>query len=147
MIKSPARCVTGGERRVSTELANLTTGLQHVGIPTQNISQTIAFYVGLGFKISLKTRNEATGEDVCFLRLKNLCIEVWQTKAVAGKPGAIDHIALDVTDIEDAFQQVSASGYHVLDEKIQFLPFWQNGVRFFTILGPNSEKLEFSQML
>lgn len=129
------------------KLANLTAGLQHVGIPTQDINRTITFYTGLGFEIALKTHNEAASEDVCFLRLKNLYVETWQTKAAVGKPGAIDHISLDVTDIEDAFQQVSAGGYHMLDAEIQFLPFWQNGVRFFTILGPNGEKLEFSQML
>ncbi len=28
-----------------------------------------------------------------------------------------------------------------------FLPFWENGVKFFTIEGPNKEKVEFSQYL
>ena len=27
------------------------------------------------------------------------------------------------------------------------LPFWENGVKYFTILGPNREKLEFNQYL
>ena len=31
--------------------------------------------------------------------------------------------------------------------EIHFLPFWDNGVHFFTIEGPNKEKVEFSQYL
>ena len=54
---------------------------------------------------------------------------------------------LDVTDIERVYAEVSNLGYHELEEGIQFLPFWNHGVRFFTIQGPNSEKVEFSQML
>jgi hypothetical protein len=30
---------------------------------------------------------------------------------------------------------------------VHFLPFWENGVKFFTIEGPNKEKVEFSQYL
>ena len=29
---------------------------------------------------------------------------------------------------------------------VHFLPFWENGVKFFTIEGPNKEKVEFSQL-
>ena len=30
---------------------------------------------------------------------------------------------------------------------VHFLPFWENGVKFFTIERPNKEKVEFSQYL
>ena len=30
---------------------------------------------------------------------------------------------------------------------VHFLPFWENEVKFFTIEGPNKEKVEFSQYL
>jgi hypothetical protein len=35
----------------------------------------------------------------------------------------------------------------MLDTKIQLLPFWEQGVKFFTVLGPNEERVEFSQYL
>lgn len=123
------------------------TGIQHVGIPTNDLEKTVEFYRSLGFSVALRTVNEAAGEPVCFLRLKNLCIETWQNGRAVGSPGAIDHIALDVTDVEAAFVKAKAQGCRLLDEEIQFLPFWEKGVRFFTILGPNGEKVEFSQML
>jgi catechol 2,3-dioxygenase-like lactoylglutathione lyase family enzyme len=128
-------------------LAEITTGIQHIGVPTNNIEKTIEFYKSLGFEVALTTVNEAAGEQVAFLRLKNLVIETYQNGQAAGKPGAIDHIALNVTDIQTAFDIIRSGEYNMLNETIQFLPFWKNGVKFFTILGPNGEKVEFSQML
>ena len=29
------------------------------------------------------------------------------------------------------------------NDLVHFLPFWENGVKFFTIEGPNKEKVEF----
>ena len=123
------------------------TGIQHVGIPTNDIEKTIRFYTSLGFEVALRTVNEAAGEAVCFLRLKILCIETYQNGCAAGRPGAIDHIALDVTDVDAAFEKARAMGLQMLDDQVNFLPFWENGVRFFTVQGPNGEKVEFSQMM
>lgn len=61
--------------------------------------------------------------------------------------GAIDHLALDVDDIESAWEEVRTAGLAPLEDAIQFLPFWENGVRFFNLLGPNGETVEFSQRL
>ena len=123
------------------------TGVQHLGIPTNDIEKTIDFYMSLGFCIVLRTVNEAAGEQVCFLQLKNLVIETYQNGNAINKTGAIDHFSLDVCDIEAAFAQAKRCDYMMLDSEIQFLPFWKHGVRFFTILGPNGEKVEFCQML
>lgn len=129
------------------KLQDLVTGIQHIGIPTNDIEKTITFYTGLGFEVAFRTINEAANEQVAFLRLKNLTIETYENHCASNKAGAIDHIALDVCDIEATFQLVKDAGYSLLDTEIQFLPFWTNGVRFFTIEGPNAEKIEFSQML
>jgi len=129
------------------ELQNFITGIQHIGIPTNDIVKTVSFYQGLGFEVALQTINKSANEKVTFMRLKNLVIEIYENQYTSKKAGAIDHIALDVSDIESVFKLVKVGGYSLLDGEIQFLPFWQNGVRFFTIEGPNSEKIEFSQML
>lgn len=123
------------------------TGIQHIGIPTNDIEKTEAFYHELGFETAFETVNEAAGEKVKFLRCKNIVIETYENHQAALRNGAIDHLALDVTDIEETFRQIKAAGYPMLDEEIQFLPFWERGVKFFTIEGPNKEKIEFSQML
>ena len=122
------------------------TGVQHIGVPTNDLEKTVAFYETIGFQPVLEIVNEAANERVTFLQLKNLVIETYENHAAVGKPGAIDHLALKARDIEAAFKAVKALGYEMVNDEIEFLPFWENGVRFFTFYGPNREKIEFSQI-
>lgn len=41
----------------------------------------------------------------------------------------------------------AAAGLNTTNDEVHFLPFWENGVKFFTIEDPNKEKVEFSQYL
>ena len=104
---------------------NNVTGIQHLGIPTGDLGKTIAFYQGLGFELTWQNPGE-----VAFLQ-----------------NGAIDHVALNVQDIEAAWSDAQACGYETEDTAINFLPFFERGVKFFTIIGPNREKVEFNQYL
>jgi lactoylglutathione lyase len=128
-------------------IAKYTTGVQHIGIPTNDIEKTLTFYHGLGFETTLRTVDPATNTLVAFLQLKNLVLETYQTGEACEKAGAIDHIALDVIDIEKVYAEIKAGGHKMLNSQIQSLPFWEKGVRFFTIEGPNAERIEFSQKL
>lgn len=121
------------------------TGIQHVGIPTNDMQKSIRFYKELGFEVVWQTINEQNGESVVFLQLGNLIMEIYESQQAAMKTGAIDHIALDVTDIDSIFSMVKDAGFQCLDEHVQFLPLWKRGVRFFTIIGPNKEKIEFCE--
>ncbi len=121
------------------------TGLQHIGLPTNSMKDTLDFYTKLGFELALQTAN---GEiPVCFLKLGTICIETYENGEAAQKRGAIDHIALDVDDIQAAWEAVKAAGLTVIESEIQALPFWDNGIRYFNVLGPNQEVVEFSQIL
>lgn len=121
------------------------TGLQHIGLPTNDLAATVAFYQSLGFTVALEADNE--GEKVCFLTLAGVCIEAYQNGKAVGKAGAIDHIALDVDDIQKAWDAVRAAGYQTREPAIRTLPFWERGVSFFNIEGPNGETVEFGQIL
>lgn len=121
------------------------TGIQHVGIPTKNMDATKEFYQNLGFEPAFETVND--GSKVCFLKLENLVMEVYESGDAAGKIGAIEHVAIDVTDIEQVYEEICKKNMNTMQDEIHFLPFWDNGVRFFTIKGPNEEKIEFSQFL
>ena len=116
-------------------------------IQTNDIEMTIAFYEKLGFEIAFRTVNEAADEKVAFLKLGTLVIETYENKAAALKPGAIDHVAIDVKNIEKVHEMITGAGLNTTQDEVHFLPFWENGVRFFTIEGPNKEKVEFSQYL
>lgn len=131
----------------NTEFQNYTTGIQHIGIPTNNLDETIAFYKKLGFETALETVNEEAGERVAFLKLKTLVIETYENKSAVLKAGAIDHVAINVFDIEKTYDYIKNLDLNTTNDEIHFLPFWDNGVKFFTIEGPNREKIEFSQYL
>ena len=126
---------------------DLLKGVQHLGVPTNDLERTIRFYERLGFEVALRTLNEKTDEKVAFLRHGNLMIETYENHQATMKDGAIDHIAIDVTDIEKCYEIANELRLDVLDDGIQFLPFWETGVKFFTVRGPNNEKVEFNQQL
>lgn len=129
------------------KLGDFALGLQHVGLPTNDLKATIAFYESLGFETVYQVKNEAAGEDVAFLRLKNLTIEAYENGQAAMQSGAIDHIAIDVDDVEAAYRLAQEQGYQIVSNGVEFLSFWQKGVKFFILLGPNQERVEFNQYL
>ncbi len=127
------------------DIQSFTTGVQHIGIPTNDIEKTITFYHSLGFTTALRTVNGA--EEVAFLQLHDLVIETYQNHQAAMAYGAIDHVAIDVKRIDELFETVKAAGFKLLDSQVNSLPFWERGVKFFTIEGPNCEKIEFCERL
>ena len=129
---------------ISTHL----TGIQHIGIPTKDLDATTVFFTSLGFESRHEVKN-ADGEVVCkFLGLGNMVIETYVSPAATGVPGAIDHITLDTTDVEAVYKEVKASGQYTLEEdKITFLPFWEKGCKFFKVIGPNAEIVEFCEII
>lgn len=121
------------------------TGLQHIGVPTGDIEKTIEFFTTFGFQIDWRSMKK---EDnyVCFLKNGSCVIEAYCSEEPAMKNGAVDHIAMNVTDLDAMLAYAKEKGYEPI-EGPNFLPFYENGVRYFVILGPNHEKLEFNQKL
>jgi lactoylglutathione lyase len=74
------------------------------------------------------------------LRKDDFTIELYQLpdqergEIASRHDGHIDHIALNVLDIDKAYADIRAAGFEVLEEGApKFLPFWSHGVRFFTV--------------
>lgn len=126
-------------------MKELLTGIQHIGLPTEDMAVTKGFYEKLGFTTAYETLNE--GMQVKFFKLGDLVIEAYEVPKAAKAYGAIEHVAINVTDVEKVYEKVCAMELNTLEDTVHFLPFWENGVRFFTIEGPNAEKIEFSQFL
>jgi lactoylglutathione lyase len=120
-------------------------GVQHIGIPTNDIEKTKAFFFSLGFTEAYSTVND--GVKVAFLQSGNLTIETWESGEATMQVGAIDHISMDVEHIDDLLKEVRAAGYEPLEGHVCQLPYWEKGVRFFTIMGPDKEKIEFCEKL
>ena len=131
-------------------------GLQHVGLPVTDLEYSKAFYAQLGFVEVMRTDLPRATEaiQVAMMQHEGLTLELYQlepeeSRAIAQRTdGHIDHLALDVLDIEQAYQEIRATGLAILeDDAPVFLPFWDHGVRYFTIRGPDGEKIEFNQVL
>ena len=82
-----------------------------------------------------------------FFKLKDTCFEAYENHEATNTYGAIDHISLNVTDVDKVFEIITEGGYKVVSNGVESLPFFDNGVKFFTIEGPNHEKVEFNQYL
>ncbi|MGN0424178.1 MAG: VOC family protein [Acetatifactor sp.] len=119
-------------------------GIQHIGIPTQKYEQTIDFYKSLGFEVI--NQEEYENHRVSFLRIHNVMLEVYESDVTEEKTGSIDHIALGVDKVDRLFEEMQ-DHYHVLSSRVEQLPYWKNGIRFFKVEGPNHEVIEFCQML
>jgi lactoylglutathione lyase len=90
---------------------------------------------------------------VVMMELKGFVLELYQltgnelAEARTRADGHIDHFALNVQGIDRAPEDVRASGLTTLEDARVFLPFWDNGVKYFSVRGPNGEKVEFNQII
>jgi catechol 2,3-dioxygenase-like lactoylglutathione lyase family enzyme len=129
--------------------------LQHVGLPIVDLAVSQKFYESLGFNnvmTSTFDHNGGTGH-VAMMKLGNIIIELYQMPEPAlneikeRKDGRIDHIAFDVDDIDETYRLLTSAGFAVVEDKPVYLAFWEKGCKYFNILGPGGERLEFCQIL
>lgn len=136
-------------------IKELTTGLQHIGIPALNLDASIQFYESIGFELVHRKdiiHNE-TPVKAAFVSLHALVIELYELRGedlreIEGRnDGYIDHFAINTTDVMTLHQFFMSNNYEVLDSEIQFIDFFDQGVKFFRIKGPNREVIEFNQKM
>lgn len=128
------------------------TGFQHLGIPVSNLEKSIQFYDHMGFRIDNRSEFKDSGgiTRVAFMELGNFCLELYQTPegvANSRNAGPIDHFTLDVRDIDEAFEMLKKEGFTIIEDKPVSLPLRLNGVKYFMVLGPDGEKVEFNQLV
>ena len=137
-------------------LQNNLQGIQHLGIFVTEINRSRAFYEQLGFteKLDYEIPTEPEPVKLLFLELNGLTLELveqggeMQKQIAAREDGHIDHVALNVKDIDKAYADLTAADFKVLEKDAPvFLPLWENGTKYFTVHGPDGEKVEFSQIL
>lgn len=137
------------------QISGLINHLQHIGIPVSDIVVSEAFYGRFGFNKVMESTFIEDGESgTCImLKNKNIILELYQlpekklNEIRERKDGHIDHITFDVDHIDKAFNALKSASFQVIEEKPVFLPFWANGCKYFNMLGPDGERLEFNQIL
>lgn len=128
---------------------------QHLGIPVTDLKRSEKFYEGLGFENVMASTFEMNGNQgfVAMMKRGEMIIEIYQLPAAelaeirSRKNGHIDHIAFDVDDIDVTFSVLKDNAYTIAEEAPVFLAFWKNGCKYFNIIGPDGERLEFNQIL
>jgi lactoylglutathione lyase len=129
--------------------------IQHIGLPVTNLKVSEAFYGKLGFANVMASGFDYRGGrgSVAMMQRDRIILELYQMPdAELGeiknrKDGHIDHVAFDVESIEDTFTTLKNAGFSAVEDQPVFLPFWKNGCKYFNILGPDGERLEFNQIL
>lgn len=129
--------------------------IQHIGIAVTEMKRSVAFYERLGFRQTMQAAFSHKGAQgqVKMLEQGDIVLELYQMPPDEipmireRKDGHIDHIAFDVENIEKAFSAIQAEGFTTLEKEPVFLAFWKKGCKFFHILGPDGERLEFNQIL
>lgn len=130
--------------------------IQHIGIPVSNIQKSIGFYEKFGFTNVMPSTFEIEGEKggiVAMMKRDSIILELYQmpasylTEIKNRKDGNIDHIAFDVDDIELAFTTIKENHFTILEKEPVFLNFWNKGCKYFNVLGPDGERLEFNEII
>jgi lactoylglutathione lyase len=129
--------------------------LQHVGIPVTNIKASEVFYQRLGFENVMESSFIFEGNTGTCIMMQNgnMIMEIYQMpekqlmEIRQRSNGHIDHVAFDVDDIDAAFSDLKNKGFNVIEEAPVFLNFWSKGCKYFNILGPDGERLEFNQII
>ena len=129
--------------------------LQHIGLPITNLQVSQAFYEKLGFEAVMRAafNHEGAQGQVAMMQRGDIIIELYQmpepelSRVKQRSDGRIDHIAFDVDDIEETYALLKREGFALVEAQPMFLNFWEKGCRYFNMLGPDGERLEFCQIL
>ena len=125
------------------------TGLHHIGIYTVDIDRSQHFYNDL-----LKFTTTWAGDlplppgifKVAMLRMGSCVVELVQppdSSRVASNHGPVQHIALEVSDLEEVVSELKGKNAVFETGNITTMPdFCLHGVRNIFITGPSGERIE-----
>lgn len=126
-------------------------GLAHLSLFVSDLERSVAFYTDiLGFR---KTYYQDR-EDIFYAEIAaGSCVaEVVQWKngtengRWVGKRGTLDHVALEVPDLDAAAAELGRKGVPIADGPFE-LPDLNGGIRGLFIHGPDGERVELLQKL
>ena len=129
--------------------------IQHIGIPVTDLENSKCFYEKLGFKDVMSKTFPHNGQlgNAMMMKRSQTVVELYQfpeselDEIHALKDGRINHVAFGVSDIDEAFNELKGAGFNIVEDSPVFLDFWEKGCKYFNVLGPEGERLEFNQIL
>lgn len=128
-------------------------GWSHLALKVEDLGRCMRFYGKLGFEKCadgyLDTPNGRLMIE--FMECQGFQLEIIQVGAAAAKelrkqnPGALAHVAFEVADVETAFLWCQKMGFCMETKVIKELSLFEHGVRFFMVVGPDGECIEFCE--
>ena len=131
------------------------TGLAHIGVFTEDINVSKKFYVDtLGFELDFETtldKGQGHRLKVAFVKAGSMVLELLQhtdvSKMKRGSDGAVNHLAMEVSNIEAVIRDYRQKGIEFETDEPIFLPDLYNGVKVGFFSGPSGERLELFEYL
>jgi catechol 2,3-dioxygenase-like lactoylglutathione lyase family enzyme len=114
-------------------------GLHHAGVHVTDLEQSVAFYQAL-FGLRPVHQLRLGNERIVFLDAGGGSIELIADGSGARPTGSVDHLALEVQDLDDWLVWLREHGVRLLDEVAIEVP--ELGVRILFCLGPDDERIE-----
>ena len=130
--------------------------IEHLGIAVADLKKSNELFQRLLGNAPYKSETVASeGVETSFFQVGDTKIELLQAstedspiaKFISKKSEGIHHIAFDVDDIELAFTTIKENHFTILEKEPVFLNFWNKGCKYFNILGPDGERLEFNEII
>lgn len=118
------------------------TGLAHIGIFVKDKEASVKFYRDiLGFTVT-NTHNNLT-----FCNIGTCLLELVEVKDYQPRPaGVVDHIAVEVENIEELCDSLRAKGVK-MPETIGQMPDLLGGTKNIFFEGPDGERIEFFEYI
>jgi len=118
-------------------------GLAHIGVRVSDMEKSIKFYTEvLGFELTSQQMLGTT--HLAFLNIGTCLIElIHPANFEARVPGQIDHIAMEVEDIEPLVCRLIEKGVPFLSNSINDAKDLLDGVKNIFFTGPDGERFEF----
>jgi catechol 2,3-dioxygenase-like lactoylglutathione lyase family enzyme len=114
-------------------------GVHHAGVHVTSLERSIAFYQAV-FRLRLAERLSLGAEQLAFLQAGGSRIELIADGAGARDTGVVDHLALEVDDLDGWLLRLRERGIRLLDEAPVDVP--PLGARILFCLGPDGERIE-----
>lgn len=121
------------------------TGLAHIGIFVKDMEASVRFYRDtLGFEVTDECN---LGSRLVFCNKGTCLLELIRPKNYEPRvPGQIDHIAVEVVEIEPLVCRLIEKGVKFLGD-ISEVPSLLGGVKNIFFEGPDGERIEFFEYL
>lgn len=121
--------------------------LDHIGLAVTNLEASKNWYCEvLGFEVIGYFHSGDI--PVYFLKNGDTVYEIFELDIPEEVQGKINHISFVSEDIEADYDYCVKQGYTICTDGIEEIPtYWEKGSRYFKLLSPTGEQVEFCHIL